>query len=223
MKRHILTRILACICLLLGTHMATKAQQPVFRIDTISQAVRNRIVGRSYPKEAESRVPLNTLRYLTLSYVDLQGTTHTGEMIVNKAIANDVVAIFKELYAMKYPVERMELIENFDADDEKSMQANNTSGFCFRIVKGTKHLSAHARGMAVDINPLYNPCFKLNPKGGYIKSSLQPSTAAPYADWSKNTSPYKITQKIVKLFKARGFRWGGDWRTMKDYQHFDKR
>lgn len=214
------------VCVLLqmlgvGSVMATEADG--FRIDTITPAVRARIVGHSYPKEAEARVPMRDLRYLTLRYVDAEGQTHQGEMIVHKSIARDVVDIFRELYAMRFPVERMELMDNYDCQDEQSMRANNTSGFCFRTVKGSAKLSAHARGMAVDINPLYNPCFRLDANGRMRPGTLQPTTATPYANRSKVTSPYKISTKVVELFARHGFRWGGYWRTVKDYQHFEKK
>lgn len=142
--------------------------------------------------------------------------------MVSKDIAQDVIAIFKELYNIKYPIECMELIDNFQADDEKSMSNNNTSGFCFRVVKGSKTLSAHSRGRAIDINPLYNPCLKVaqNAKG-YKEGTLQPQNAQPYVDRSKQF-PYKITQQVINIFKKYGFRWGGNWRTVKDYQHFEK-
>ena len=199
------------------------AEADGFRINTITPAVRARIVGHSYPKEAEARVPMRDLRYLTLLYVDAEGQTHQGEMIVHKSIARDVVDIFRELYAMRFPIERMELMDNYDCQDEQSMRANNTSAFCFRTVKGSAKLSAHARGMAVDINPLYNPCFRLDANGRMRPGTLQPTTAAPYANRSKVTSPYKISTKVVELFARHGFRWGGYWRTVKDYQHFEKK
>lgn len=59
----------------------------------------------------------------------------------------------------------MTLIDNYDADDERSMTANNTSAFCYRTVAGSTKLSTHSRGLAVDINPLYNPYVKSKTDG----------------------------------------------------------
>ncbi len=141
-------------------------------------------------------------------------------MVVAKDIADDVVSIFRKLYEARYPIECMLLPDRWEADDERQMRANNTSGFCFRAVAGTSMRAKHSRGLAVDINTLYNPCVKRRRNGTLF---VQPATATGYVDRSKSF-PYKITQGdlCVRLFKAAGFRWGGDWRSSKDYQHFEK-
>ena len=141
-------------------------------------------------------------------------------MVCNKAIAADLVEILRALYDNKYPIERMVLIDEYDADDEKSMRANNSSSFCYRTVSGTKTLSKHARGMAVDINTLYNPYVRKRADGSTV---VQPTTATKYCDRSKKFD-YKIESGDLchRLFIKHGFRWGGAWRSTKDYQHFDK-
>jgi hypothetical protein len=146
---------------------------------------------------------------------------HEGELVCNKRIAADLIDIFKELYRQKYPIERMRLIDDYDADDEKSMQANNTSCFCYRKVKGAKKLSSHSMGMAIDINPLYNPCYKKYSNG---KEMVQPSTAKKYCNRNVNFN-YKIVKGdlLYRLFINHGFEWGGNWRSKKDYQHFEKK
>jgi hypothetical protein len=100
------------------------------------------------------------------------------------------------------------------------MRANNSTCFCYRTVKGSNKLSAHARGMAVDINALYNPYYRRSRNG---KVTVQPSNALKYCDRSASF-PYKIDRNdlLYKLFIKHGFRWGGAWRTVKDYQHFEK-
>lgn len=189
-----------------------------FTSSPIPDNVFARMQGKSYPKDCP--IPRSSLRYITLLHVDKDGNVKHGEMVCNKAIAADVVAIFKELYLKKYPIESVRLIDDFDANDEKSMRANNSSSFCYRVVKGSKKLSAHARGMAVDINTLYNPCYRKSKSG---KVTIQPSTAGKYVN--RNASfPYKITRGDLawRLFTKHGFVWGGGWRTVKDYQHFEK-
>ena len=150
--------------------------------------------GVSYPDDAE--VKLADLRYLRLSYVDFDGKEQVGEMICNKSIADDLVAIFRELYEARYPIRSIRLIDDFDGDDEASMAADNTSCFNYRKKTGMRELSKHARGLAVDINPFENP---------YVR-------------------PYKIDKDDLcyRLFRAHGFYWGGTWRSVKDYQHFEK-
>ncbi|MCQ2259535.1 MAG: M15 family metallopeptidase [Bacteroidaceae bacterium] len=216
MKKLLIYILLSFCC------MAANAQTDGFSVETISDAVKARIVGKSYPTSG-LRVELKDLRYLRVKHYDAEGNIKSGEIIVNKAIANDVLSIFKELYAMKYPIESVKLIDEFDANDEISMRHNNSSGYCHRLVKGSKSLSKHSRGMAVDINTLFNPCFKLDPTGktAYKKGTLQPANAEKYVD-RKTKYPYTVTPEVIKIFKKYGFRWGGDWRTMKDYQHFEK-
>lgn len=128
--------------------------------------------------------------------------------------------IFRKLYAASYPIERMVLIDNYNADDNPSMEANNSSAFNFRFVAGTKKLSNHSSGMAIDINPLYNPYVKQRADGTLYVS---PEKGRMYADRSK-AFDYKLYDGnlCVKLFKEHGFTWGGDWQSLKDYQHFEK-
>ena len=99
------------------------------------------------------------------------------------------------------------------------MRDNNTSCFCYRNVSGSKNLSKHARGLAIDINPLYNPYIRYRKDGSQI---IEPANAKPYADRSKPYR-YKIEKGDLcyRLFIKYGFTWGGSWRTMKDYQHFE--
>ena len=195
------------------------AQNEIFRADTLSDAVFSRMQGRSYPSNCT--VSRDELRLLTLTYCDFNGATQQGELVCNKAIAQDLIEIFRELYRQRYPIARISLIDDFDADDEQSMQANNTSCFCYRAVTGSKKLSKHALGLAIDLNPLQNPYVKRRQDGTLI---VQPKTARFYANRSRNFK-YKITRKDLayRLFTQHGFRWGGDWKSLKDYQHFEKR
>lgn len=184
----------------------------------IPDAVFARMQGKSYP--AGCTVPRSSLRYIQVLHYDGDGHIRMGEMVCNRLIADDLLSIFKELYRHRYPIQSMRLIDDFDAVDERSMRANNTTCFCYRVVKGTNKLSAHARGMAVDINALYNPYYRRSRDG---KVTVQPSNALKYCDRSASF-PYKIERNdlLYNLFVKHGFRWGGAWRTVKDYQHFEK-
>lgn len=188
-----------------------------FTISVIPDSIFVRMSGKSFPKNCV--VLRSSLRYLRLSYWGKDNQPHVGEMICNKAIANDLVDIFKQLYVAKYTIERMELVDNYGASDEKSMTANNTSCFNFRYVSGTKTVSKHGQGMAVDINPLYNPCVSSSGK-------VEPAAGKAYANNRSTRSdiPMKIDRNDLcyKLFIAHGFRWGGAWKSKKDYQHFQK-
>ena len=204
------------LCIVVLQSLALSAQ--VFIAREIPDSIWARMQGRSYPQEC--RIARSELRYLELSFVDFDDREHVGQMVCNKQIANDLLYVFRQLYEARYPIASMRLIDDYEADDSRSMASNNTSCFCYRRVAGSKSLSKHSRGMAVDINPLYNPCV-------YVKSGrVLPPEGNKYAhDRDKRKDiPSKIdaTDLCYRLFVSRGFRWGGTWRTIKDYQHFEK-
>lgn len=176
--------------------------------------VQARMQGCSMPDNAT--LSFEQLRYLTLPYHDFNGFVRKGEMVCNKAIAKDLLFIFRALFSRAYPIYSIHLVDDFDADDEASMQANNTSCFNYRTVAGTNTLSRHAYGMAVDVNPLQNPCVRGN--------IIQPATATAFVDRKKDF-PHKIDEKdfCKEVFISFGFQWGGNWRSVKDYQHFEKK
>ena len=139
-------------------------------------------------------------------------------MICNVYIAYDLIDIFMKLYEAGYPIEKIRLVDEYNADDEISMRDNNSSSFNFRFISHTTKISKHGLGLAVDINTLYNPYIK-EVNG---KRILEPATAEEYVDRSKDF-PYKIDTEDLcyKLFTAHGFEWGGNWENRKDYQHFE--
>ena len=162
-------------------------------------------------------VRLDTLRVM---YVDFLGESQKGIIICNTTISSDLREIFQALYEAKYPIERIRPISEYDDDDERSMRANNTSCYCYRVIAGSTKLSKHARGLAIDINPLYNPCVRRKKDGTLI---VQPATGRSYVDRSK-AFKYKITKHDLcyRLFIQHGFQWGGSWHSLKDYQHFER-
>ena len=190
----------------------------VFSVQPIPDSVFLRMQGRSWPEGCTVRRA--ELRYLRLSHVDAEKKEHVGEMVCNKAIANDLLEIFRELYRQKYPIQRIRLMDDYEADDERAMRDNNTSSFCYRKISGSTKLSKHAIGMAVDINTLYNPYVRTGKDGRRI---VEPATAVKYVDRRKSF-PYKIVKGdlLYRLFLQHGFKWGGSWRTVKDWQHFEK-
>lgn len=189
-----------------------------FTETAIPNAVFKRMQGKSYPKGCT--VARSSLRYVRVLHYDGEGQIRLGELVCHRVIAQDVVEIFHELYRHHYPIHSIRLIDDFGASDEASMRANNSSAFCYRTTKGSRRLSPHARGMAVDINPFYNPYYKKNRSGRVV---IQPSTAGKYVDRAKSF-PYKIDRSDLayRLFKKHDFRWGGAWRSVKDWQHFEK-
>ncbi|MGL4853536.1 MAG: M15 family metallopeptidase [Phocaeicola sp.] len=176
-----------------------------------------RMKGKSYKENCT--IPLEQLVYLKVLHYNLDGEIKLGEMVCNRLISNDLLTIFRALYDARYPIERMVLIDHYDADDNASMVANNSSGFNFRYISNTTRLSKHSMGLAVDINPRFNP-FVRSVNG---KLSVEPIEGKPYIDRTQ-PFPYKIDKEDLcyKLFIKHGFTWGGAWKNSKDYQHFEK-
>ena len=190
-----------------------------FYYEPLNDTIKQRITGISYP-ETGCTVPYEDLRYVGLIYIDFNGEEQAGELICNKAIAQDMVEIFYELYRNDYRIERIRLVDEYGGDDTLSMLDNNTSCFNYRVVDGTTTLSKHALGCAIDINPFYNPYIVYN-KNGSGETYISPKGSEIYADRSQDF-PYKIDENDLcyKLFTDRGFTWGGNWNSTKDYQHF---
>ncbi len=187
-----------------------------FYISKITDDIFARIEGKSFKDNCT--LPRKELRYLHVLHKDIYGYTHEGEMIVNRHIADDVLDILKELYKNNYPIEKITLIDKYDADDELSMEDNNSSSFNFRFISHTTKVSKHGLGLAVDINTLYNPYTKIVDG----KRIIEPITGWPYLDREADFI-YKIEKGDLcyNLFIEHGFEWGGDWTDRKDYQHFE--
>ncbi|MCM1119910.1 MAG: M15 family metallopeptidase [bacterium] len=192
-----------------------------FYYEPLSEALAMHITGISYPEDIEDpAIALMDLSYVHVLHYNFEGESAEGELICNQAIAQDLVEIFWELYQAEYQIERIRLIDEYGGDDDLSMEDNNTSCFNYRVVSGSTSLSKHAYGLAIDINPLYNPYITYNKDQTF---NVSPAAGEEYADRSR-TFPYKIDENDLcyRLFKERGFTWGGDWNSCKDYQHFQK-
>lgn len=197
-----------------------------FYYEPLSDNLCRYMTGVSYPaSEGENAVvnpaiTFDELRYLHIFHYNFNGEVTEGELICNEYIVQDLVEIFYELYRNEYQIEKVLLIDEYDGDDDASMTDNNTSCFNYRVVSGSSSLSKHALGLAIDINPLYNPYITYNKDG---TENVAPEAAYAYTDRSAGF-PYKIDENDLcyKLFKEHGFIWGGNWNSVKDYQHFQK-
>jgi len=188
-----------------------------FRVTEIPDDIFSVMKGKSY--KSDCTVPRDSLRYLLCLHRDKDGIIRVGEMVLNRKIAYDVLDILRELFRQGYPIEKMRLVDYWDADDEMSMRANNSSSFNFRFITHTTKVSKHGLGMAVDINPLYNPYYKVREDGSRI---IEPAIGVPYVDRTGDFD-YKIVEGDLcwRLFVAHGFEWGGSWTRSKDWQHFE--
>lgn len=197
-----------------------------FYCEPLSENLQRYITGISYPASGEDdsaeppAISYEDLRYIHILHYNFEGVSTEGELICNAAIAADLLDIFHELYRNEYQLEKVRLIDEYAGDDTASMEDNNTSCFNYRVVEGTTSLSKHALGLALDINPFYNPYVTYEKDGS---TRISPADAALYADRSLSF-PYKIDENDLcyKLFIEHGFIWGGNWNSSKDYQHFQK-
>lgn len=179
--------------------------------ETLDAATRARMEGVSW--HAGCPMSLDDLRRVRLMYWGFDGQAHWGELVVNSDSVTPIVGAFLSLYESRFPIRQMRLVDDFAGDDEQSMAADNTSAFNCRLVPGTSAWSEHAYGRAVDVNPLENPWVR--------DGQVDPPGAAPWADRTRS-DPGMIRHGDAawQAFIAVGWEWGGDWRTLKDYQHF---
>ncbi len=157
------------------------------------------------------------LRRIAVDHIGLDGQTHRGELIVHEDLVPEVITIFEQLDRLRFPIEKIRTVDHYPgADDELSMEDNNTSAFNCRGIPGTNQWSEHAYGRAIDLNPLLNPYIDGN-------GAFQPKNAAAYLDRSR-TDPGLLHNgdPAVHVFTDRGWRWGGYWTTPIDYQHFER-
>ena len=159
-------------------------------------------------------VPIQNLRYLTMSYWGFDGAVRRGEMVVNRSVAGAVVKVFGKLFVARFPLRRMRLVDAYGGDDDRSMAANNTSAFNCRAVTGGTSWSQHSYGWAIGINPIQNP---------YVSraGAVLPPAGAPYANRSLTAKGMiHAGDAVVRAFAWVGWGWGGSWSGTRDYQHF---
>lgn len=179
------------------------------------------IDGDSWRKGCPVR--LNDLRYIQVSYRDFQAKTQTGELVMHKDVAKDIVAIFKELYRLDYPIWQMGLVSDFSSSDYQSIEADNTSAFnCRKVTEGQKW-SKHAYGLAIDINPIENPYLKKGKHSSHKKSLKYEKRVHQNPTDPHDRALLLKDDKATQVFIKHGWEWGGDWKHIKDYQHFQKK
>jgi len=187
--------------------------EPVFRVDRLTDIQRQKAMATTWKPCCP--VPLEDLRAISISHWNYNGLGATGILIAHSRVSEDLLFIFKELFAHGFLIERMRPVEDFGGDDELSMENNNTSAFNCRPITGQPGtFSKHSWGTAIDINPLYNP---------YVaEDTVLPRGGSLYLDRSRAWPGSILSGSIiVKLFRDRGWTWGGSWSLLKDYQHFE--
>ena len=150
------------------------------------------------------------LRTVEVSYWDFAGKPKVGRIVVARRVADDVVDVFRQLWAKRFPIRRLRPISAYRGDDDASMAADNTSGFNCRFVGGTNRWSMHAYGEAIDVNTVENP---------YVRgSTVSPPAGRAFLDRSRYRKGMAVRDGVlVRAFASVGWRWGASFG---DYQHF---
>ena len=188
--------------------------QDKFKVKELSEKTIAKIDGVSFQKN--DKVELNDLRMVKVQHYGFDDNVHTGELIVHKKVAQEVRDIFKELLKAEFPIEKIRLIDEYDADDDLSMQDNNSSALNVRYITGSDGVfSKHSYGIAIDINPVQNP---------YVRGdTVLPPEGEKYTDRSLDKKGMIHTgDACYNAFKNRGWTWGGNWNSLQDYMHFEK-
>ena len=180
------------------------------KLDTIIDSDLKKIKVRSDLKNFNSIY--KELSLINVYYLGYDSLVHRGQLVCHKSVANELKEIFIELYKIKFPIESVRPISLFEWNDEISMSSNNTSCFNYRTVSNSNKLSEHSKGLAIDLNPKYNPYISskgvISPKNGEYNN--------------KNIGTIIVDSKVISIFKDKGWKWGGNWKRSKDYQHFSK-
>jgi hypothetical protein len=182
------------------------------RVQAIPAAMRAQMTGVSWHPGCP--VGLSDLRLITLTYRGFDGRDHVGRLIANRDAAPSLVAVFRRLYAARFPIRRMEPVDRYGGDDYRSIEADNTSAFNCRAATGSTHWSNHAYGRAIDVNPIENP---------YVSGGTTSHAASrAYLDRSRHRAGTAFESgALVTAFSSVGWCWGGSWSgSVRDYQHF---
>jgi hypothetical protein len=188
---------------------------PAFRatVTPLPESVRDEMTGVSWKEGCP--VPLSDLRLVRLLFRGFDGVARRGELVVHADVADAVVRIFHTLYDARFPIRRMVRVDSYGASDDASMADDNTSAFnCRPITGSTSGFSVHSYGKAIDIDTIENP---------YVKgSTVLPPAGTEFLDRS-NVRPGMIVagDVVTRAFATEGFTWGGNFSSLKDYQHFE--
>jgi hypothetical protein len=176
----------------------------------VTPAIRRRM-GATWSPACPVR--LDELRYLTVSFRGFDGRAHTGELVVHRRVAGAAVSVFARLYRARFPLEEMRLVTTADLRAHPTGDGNNTAAYVCRAARGQARWSAHAYGLAVDVNPFQNP---------YRRGDLVlPELAGDYLDRGRvRPGMVRAGDAVTRAFAAIGWTWGGSWRSPTDLMHF---
>jgi hypothetical protein len=212
--------LVAALCATVALLPASAATVPrpiaarafAFSARPLPPAIRHKVTGSSY--HAGCPVTIGELRYVRMGYWGFDHRVHRGVMIVNAGVTKAVRSAFGALFAKRFPIRRMHLVDDYGADDFASIEADNTSSFNCRRATGSTRWSEHAYGRAIDINPIENPYV-------YANGTTTHAASRPYLDRSTFRPGMAVAGRaLVAAFDAVGWGWGGRWTPPRDLQHF---
>jgi hypothetical protein len=159
-------------------------------------------------------VAFSDLRVITMTYRGFDHKVHTGRLVVNAAVTGKLIAVFRELFRLRYPIREMVPVDAYHGSDYASIEADNTSSFNCRNATGSSSWSEHAYGLAVDLDPCENPYvaadgYEAHPR---CRKFVDRSLAGP--------GIIHAGDAVVRAFASVGWGWGGTWQGDRDYQHF---
>lgn len=196
---------IATISGLTGSFNQSKTEETGYIIDSEIE-FEEAISGKNIPQSI-----IDNLRLVNVYYYGFDDKLHKGQLVVHKDVVLDIIEIFEFIRETRFPIAKVIPISKYGWSDEQSMTDNNTSAFNYRYISGTRVISNHASGLAIDINPSLNP---------YIKNGNTLPSNCTYDPTKPGT--IAAESQLVIEFKTRGWQWGGDWKSLKDYQHFEK-
>lgn len=194
--------------------LAVDAVPPPFAFHAapLSQAQRHRVYGSSWRPGCP--VALEQLRYVRVGFFGFDGKVRRGELVVNADAVGAMRSAFGALYAQRFPIRRMRLVDAYGASDFRSIEADNTSAFNCRRATGATRWSEHAYGRAIDVNPIENPYV-------YANGTTTHAASRAYLDRSRHRKGMAYPGGVlVRAFAKAGWRWGGTWPRPTDFQHF---
>lgn len=221
-EKKIIVLLLIVVSTLCSRSTLFAKESQLFRSEKISKAVElNMLTNNTHSPEAP--VHVDRLRLLTITYLDFDKNEHQGQMIVLDTCADAVLAIFRELFEIGFPIAKMCLMDDYKGNDEEAMTDNNTSCYNYRMQTNSNVLSAHAYGVAIDINPIQNPYISFDEEKSI--ANYLPNKGILYGNRMLNRigKEYRpgLAEEVVNIFAKHGFyTWGGYWDNPIDYQHF---
>jgi hypothetical protein len=182
-------------------------------------ATTERVTAADLPHSWRSGCPVGPadLRRIRLTFWGFDGVAHTGAIVVHRAVVPDVTSVFRTLYAARFPIRSLRPVDEYGGSDDRSMAADNTSGFNCRnaVAAGRPTWSVHAYGRAIDVNPVENPYL--------LGAKVLPPNAVRYVDRARRRPGMAYAGgTLVQAFAAVGWKWNGTPRRSPDYQHFSE-